>query len=130
MSTFAIIGVILSVFAGLLNFFTGLMRRQQMMLMLMRFGLSIFSFIVTAVIIVAKIDGVALLKYLPADSSKYLYLFIVLALYVGLTLMLPATIERNNPAVAADSAPKPNPTGKLAGSPGVRVANQNEEWVN
>jgi hypothetical protein len=123
--------VILSVLAGLVNLGTGMLRRQQVMLMVMRFGLSIFSFIVAAVIIIAHLDHVALLPQGLHGADGYLYLFIAFALYVGLTLMLPATIERANPVIAAEQ--KAHTSGKLTGKlpdAGVRVANQNEEWVN
>lgn len=138
MSTFAILVVILGVLSGLINFAIGLMRRNHLWVAVMRFGAGLVSFAAAGAAVYAKTAGL----HLPASwhSTEYtIFLFMALAIFVGGTLYLPATIERNVLPVAETAPVKTATTltGKLAGDPGVRIANNNvggnntnEEWVN
>jgi hypothetical protein len=142
MSFFAILGVTLAIIAGLINFVTGLLRRKHTMMMLMRIAISILSFIAAAAIIVFKTDNQTLASYGVSGTSKYIYLFMALAIFVGVTLMLPATVERNNlPAedrfTPSSRTPRAAATGSLAGTGGVtnadggvHVAKEDDKWVN
>ncbi len=134
MSLFAILGVTLAIIAGLINLGTGLLRRKHAMMMLMRIGISIVSFLAAAGIILFKSDNLALANYGVTGTSKYIYLFMALAIFVGLTLMLPATIERNNLPPEDRFTPTPRPAsaaGNVAAADGgVRVIKEGDEWVN
>ncbi len=134
MTLFAILGITLAIIAGLINFVTGLLRRKYPMLMLMRIAISIVSFIAAAAIIVFKTDNQTLATYGVTGTSKYLYLFMALAIFVGLTLMLPATVERNNLPPEDRFTPTSRATGTLASAGGgegtVHVAKEDDKWVN
>ena len=131
MSTFATLAIILGVLSGLINFGIGIMRRDHIWVALMRFIAGLVSFAVAVGVIVSKMNGI----HLPAgwhSGDNIIFLFIGLALFVGATLMLPSSIERNLlPAAAPQPKQKTTLTGKLSGEPGtVGVAKNNEEWVN
>ena len=133
MSVFATMGVILAILAGLINFGIGLLRRKHPLMAMMRFGISILSIIAAASIILAKANNVSLSGWGVTESLKYIYLLMGLAIFVGLTLMLPATVERNN--LPAEERITPTPASKATpsaatGDGGVRVVKPNDEWVN
>ena len=134
MSVFAILGVTLAIIAGLINLATGLLRRKHAMMMLMRIGISIISFLAAVAIILFKADNLTLAAYGVTGASKYIYLFMALAIFVGITLMLPATIERNNLPPEDRFTPTPRPasaTGNIAAADGgVRVIKEDDKWVN
>lgn len=131
MSTFAILVVILGVLSGLINVAIGLMRRNHLWVAVMRFGAGLISFAAAGSAVYAKTNGL----HLPAGwhSTEYtIFLFMALAIFVGATLYLPATIERNVLPAAEAPPTKTTLTGKLTGDAGVRIANNSstEEWVN
>ena len=128
-STVAVLVVIFGVLAGLINVIFGMLRRGYIWVALMRFGLALVSFGAAGGVITAKMSGI----HLPASfhtTEAIIYLFIGLAIFIGATLMLPSTVERNVLPAAEQPKTQTTLTGKLTGSAGVSVANNNEEWVN
>lgn len=133
MSVFATLGVILAILAGLINFGVGLMRRKHPLIALMRFGLSAFSVVAAATILIVKADKFSLIALAGSEQIKYFYLFAALAIFMGLTLMLPASVERNNLPLDERIIPTPAPKGAPSAATsdgGVRTAKPNDEWVN
>jgi hypothetical protein len=136
MSVFAVVGVVLAVAAGLINIVTGLLRRKHAMLAAMRFGLGLLSLIAAAAIIVFKSANDTLAQFNVTGTMKYVYLIMALAIFVGVTLMLPATVERNNlppedrfqPSVRPATVTGPAP--QVANEGGVHVAKEDDKWVN
>jgi len=126
--TFTILVVILGTLAGIINFAYGLIGREQPIIAVMRFAVGIISFAIAGIMLYIQVRNIAL----PTDITKIplAYLFIALGLFVGATLMLPATVERTLRPAETAAAETPHTTGKLGGESGVRIANQNEEWVN
>lgn len=124
MSIYSILAVILGVLAGVINLSLGVMRRAQPLLALMRFGAALVGFAAPVVILVAHSQG---LRLVPTEWHNAAYLLIALAIFVGVTLMVPATIERS----ALAPAPVERKTGPLtAGQSGVRIANESgDDWV-
>jgi hypothetical protein len=134
MSVFTILGVTLAIIAGLINLAIGLLRRKHAMMMLMRLGISLISFLAAAAIIIFKADNQALASYGITGTSKYIYLFMALAIFVGITLMLPATVERNNLPPEERFTPTPRPAGAsgniATADGGVHVIKEDDKWVN
>jgi drug/metabolite transporter (DMT)-like permease len=125
-SVVAILGIIIGVFAGLANLILAPLRRDRPLVVLVRLVAALLGFAGAAAIVVAHVQG----AQLPQELNTVLYQAIGLFLFVGVTLMVPATIDRN-------TAPQPTPdpatrtTGKLSGQAGVTIANQStDEWVN
>jgi hypothetical protein len=136
MTVLSTLAVILALLAGIVNFGAGLMRRKYPLMAVMRFGLCVLSIAAAVTIIIAKADSVSLASLGVSTSLKYIYLIMGLAIFVGLTLMVPASVERNNlPAEErlAPSANRPMPPTSPSATPGeggVRMAKTNDEWVN
>lgn len=128
MSIYSILAIILGVMAGVINLTLGMLRRGQPLMVAMRLAAAIISFAVPIVVLVAHSQSVALV---PKEWHNSAYLAIALAIFVGVTLMVPATVERGNQPPAPATPPSPTrKTGTLSGQPGVRIANENgDEWV-
>jgi hypothetical protein len=129
-STVAVLVIIFGVLAGLINVIFGMLRRAHIWVALMRFGLALVSFGAAGGVTMAKLTGTRLLPQGWHTTEAVIYLFIGLAIFVGATLMLPSTVERNVLPAAEQPKTPTTLTGKLTGSAGVSVANNNEEWVN
>ncbi len=127
-STVAVLVIIFGVLAGLINVVFGMLRRGHIWVALMRFGLALVSFGAAGVVTMAKLSGVHLLPSTWHSTEAIIYLFIGLAIFVGATLMLPSTVERNVLPATEQPKTKTTLTSKLSGT--VSVANNNEEWVN
>jgi hypothetical protein len=125
-SLFTILVIILGMLAGLINFAFGVARREHFGIAAMRFLVGIVSFGVAAATLVVQIEKLSLPKEIT--DLNLIYLFIALGLFIGATLMLPATIERS--VLPASEQPTIRTTGKLSDNAGVRIANQGEDWVN
>ena len=146
MSIFATLVIVFGILAGLTNVALGIVHREQIMLLLMRLLVALIGFGAAAGVIVAKSQG----WHLPAGlrtSESTIYLFIALALFVGATLALPSTIERNffprpkeemkttkistgKLATAPTAQSTGTPSGNIAGAPNVGIATKDEGWVN
>jgi hypothetical protein len=138
MSAFTIAGLILAILAGIINLGVGVLRIKHRLLALMRFGIAIACFAIAAGIVILKANDVSLTGLGVTGATKIAYLAMGLAIFVGGTLMLPASIERNNlpaeerltPTTHPSTPPTPRTTGALSSDGGVRVANQGDDWVN
>ncbi len=119
MSTVSILGVILGIFAGFVNLFFAVLRHSRALVLLVRLVACLASF--------GGAGAILLGARLPPDNL--IYDLFGLAIFIGLTLMVPTSIERG--LIPAEAQPASHTTGTLhTGQPGVRVANQNDEWVN
>ena len=125
MSTFTILAIILGVLAGFVNIGFALLNREVPSVVGVRILAALISFATPVVVLVVHAQGQSLV---PAGWHNTVYLTLALAIFVGVTLMVPATIQRSL-APATVEPPRPV-TNKLNGDPGVRMANQPDEWVN
>lgn len=137
MSAFTIAGLVLAILAGIINLGVGVLRMKHRLLALMRFGIAIACFAVAAGIVILKSNDVSLTSLGVTGWTKIAYLLMGLAIFVGGTLMLPASIERSNVQAEERLTPTPAPhtpsartTSAMSGEGGVRVANQGDDWVN
>lgn len=128
MSAFTIIGVILALLAGFINLGVGLMRRNHPMILVMRVGIGILSLAVAVAIIILKTDNISFASVGVTGLSKTIYLLMGLAIFVGATLMLPASVERNSLPTEDQMRPGVRPTSVNQGDSGVRVVK--EDWMN
>lgn len=129
MSIFSWLAVVLGVFAGVINLVTGILNRDRATVMALRLVAALVSFAAPVVIVVAHLQGMPLV---PTGWHNTVYLTLALAIFVGVTLMLPATIQRSlapPPSPAPPAPPRPV-TRNLTGEPGVRIAQPSDEWVN
>lgn len=126
MTIFSVVAIFIGVLAGLINVGIGILRREVIIVSLMRFAAALVSFAAPVTIFIIKAEGG---RIVPTAWHQTVYLVLALAIFVGITLMVPASIERNITPPAPETTPK-RTTGKLTGDAGVRIANQNEEWVN
>ncbi len=127
MSIFTLLAIILGVLAGVINLGIGILNRDVVAVMLLRVAAAIVSFAAPVVILVMHSQG---LRIVPTGWHSTVYLTLALAIFVGITLMMPATLQRSLMPAQASTTPPPRVTSKLSGEPGVRTANQNDEWVN
>ena len=126
MTIFSVVAIFIGVLAGLINVGIGVLRREVIGVSIMRFIAALVSFAGPLAIFFIKAQGGRLV---PPEWHQTVYLVLGLLIFVGITLMVPASLERTISPPAPDATPKRD-TGKLTGDAGVRIANQNEEWVN
>ncbi|MBA3826402.1 MAG: hypothetical protein H0X24_21185 [Ktedonobacterales bacterium] len=128
MTAFTIIGVALALIAGFVNLGVGLLRRKHPMILVMRIAIGILSLAAAVAIIILKADNVSFATIGVTPSSKPIYLIMGLAIFVGATLMLPASVERNNLPTEEQLRPTPRPTTISQGESGVHMVK--EDWMN
>jgi hypothetical protein len=128
MSAFTIIGVALAIIAGVINLGVGLMRRKHPMIMAMRLAIGVLSLVAAVAIIILKTESVSFATIGVSDSSKPIYLIMGLAIFVGATLMLPASVERSNLPTEEQMRPTMRPPTIDHGDSGVRLIK--EDWMN
>lgn len=123
--------IIFGAFAGVINLGFALLRREYTPVALMRIAMALVCFAVAGGTAYFATSG----KPLPATISSLplIYIFIAVGLFIGATLMLPATIERTMIPPAEQLTPhttgKLN-TDKLTDRSGIRIGTQSEDWVN
>jgi hypothetical protein len=129
MTVFTIIGVALALIASVVNLGVGLLRRKHPMILAMRIAIGILSLAAAVAIIVLKMQDVSFKSIGVSDNSKPIYLLMGLAIFVGATLMLPASVERNNLPTDEQLRPTARLTTTISqGESGVHVVK--EDWVN
>jgi len=94
----------------------------------MRVAIGILSLATAVAIIILKVDNVSFATIGVSPSSKFIYLIMGLAIFVGATLMLPASVERNNLPTEDQMRPTVRPTTLSHGESGVRLIK--EDWMN
>lgn len=124
MTAFTVVLIIISICAFLANVAWGLLHRHRPWVLPVRLLAGIISF--------APLVGLVLSKTLTLQLGVKLGLntvanaFIAIGVFIALTLMVPAWVDRR-PKEAAQASKDP----KAAASKGrVRVLNGSDEWVN
>ncbi len=113
----------IGVIAGAINFSQGILHRQNAAVLAIRFAAGIVSLATAVSVWVFHIDSFLSLQNFAL--TNLLYIFIIIGVFIGVTLMLPASVERSMQP-AQEQSKTTHITSKLSGSP----KKVGEDWVN
>jgi hypothetical protein len=125
-TAFAVTLSIISVCACLINVGLGLLHRSRAWVLPVRLLAGAISFAPLVAFILSRTFSLHLMTNLGLSSLGNA--FIVLGVFIALTLMLPSWVDRKPKETAASAGGQGQKAG--AGKGRVRVINGSDEWVN